>query len=66
MTFKWNKVFKIGSNKIFKGCLPQILLGPFLNTFSQILNEEFDIPYMSTTNKKNKVFHTRSINTLSL
>ena len=23
--------------KFFKGCLPQILLGPFLNTFSHIL-----------------------------
>ena len=23
--------------QIFKGCLPQIVLGPFLNTFSQIL-----------------------------
>ena len=40
--FKWNKVFKNGPSKIcggqslkayiFKGCLPQILLGPFLNT----------------------------------
>ena len=28
---KWDKVFKNGSSKIFKGCLPQILLGPFLN-----------------------------------
>ena len=44
----WVKVFKNGPSKtcgrqslknvlqIFKGCLPQILLGPFLNTFSHI------------------------------
>ena len=25
--------------KFFKGCLPQILTGPFLNTLSQIINE---------------------------
>ena len=29
---KWDKVFKNGPSEIFKGCLPQILLGPFLNT----------------------------------
>ena len=46
--YKWDKVFKNGPSKIcgrqplknpfkfFKGCLPQILLGPFLNTLSQI------------------------------
>ena len=28
----WSKVFKNGPSRIFfKGCLPQILLGPFLN-----------------------------------
>ena len=47
----WDKVFKNGPSKIrgrqpvlgrvypfkfFKGCLPQILLGPLLNTFSHI------------------------------
>ena len=31
----WDKVFKNGSSKsAFKGCLPQILLGPFLNILS--------------------------------
>ena len=30
----WDKVFKNGPSKIFKGCLPQILLGPFLNNLS--------------------------------
>ena len=29
-----DKLFKNGPSKIFKGCLPQILLGPFLNTLS--------------------------------
>ena len=44
----WGKVFKNGPSKIwgrqplpyhfklFKGCLPQILLGPFLNTLSHL------------------------------
>ena len=33
----WDKVFKNKpSKKFFKGCLPQILLGPFLNTLSHI------------------------------
>ena len=27
--------------KFFKGCLPQILLGPFLNTLSQVSMMEF-------------------------
>ena len=27
----WPKLFKNGPNKIFKGCLPQVLLDPFLN-----------------------------------
>ena len=30
----WIKVSKNGPGKIFKGCLSQILLGPFLNTLS--------------------------------
>ena len=30
----WDKVFKIGLSKFFKSCLPQILLGAFLNTLS--------------------------------
>ena len=59
VTYKWDKVFKNGPNKIcgrqplkirrnivclnrsylfkfIKGCLPQILFGPFLNTLSKI------------------------------
>ena len=30
----WDKVFKSGLSKFFKGCLPQNLLSPLLNTFS--------------------------------
>ena len=32
----WDKVFnsRMGQVKVFKGCLPQILLGPFLNTLT--------------------------------
>ena len=37
----WKTAFKkfegIWSAKFFKGCLPQILLGPLLNTLSHIL-----------------------------
>ena len=32
----WDKIFKIGPSKIFKGCLSQYLLGPFLNTLTHI------------------------------
>ena len=44
----WVKVFKNGPSKIcgrqplckfFKGCLPQISIGPFLNTLPQILHK---------------------------
>ena len=50
----WTKVFKIGPSKncgrqpfhfkfhfkYFKGCLPQILLGPFLNTLTHIFHQK--------------------------
>ena len=36
------KYSRMDQGKVFKGCLPQILLGPFLNTLSQILMEQFD------------------------
>ena len=31
---KFDKVFKSGLSKYFKGCLPQNLLSPFLNSLS--------------------------------
>ena len=34
----WVKVFKNRPSKIFKGCLAQMLLGPFLNTLSHIFS----------------------------
>ena len=33
----WTKVFKSGQSKFFKGCLPQNLLGPLLNTLSHLV-----------------------------
>ena len=32
----WGKVFKSGLSKFFKGCLPQNLLSPLLNTLSRM------------------------------
>ena len=34
--YTWGEVFKNEPSKIFKGHLPQILLGPFLNTLSHV------------------------------
>ena len=34
---KWDKVFKSGLSKFFKGCLPQNFLSPLLNTLFQML-----------------------------
>ena len=33
----WIKYSRMDQIKVFKGCLPHILLGPFLNTFSYLL-----------------------------
>ena len=33
---KWDKVFKSGLSTFFKGCLPQNVLSPLLNTSSQM------------------------------
>ena len=33
---KWDKVFTSGLSKFFKGCLPQNLFSPFLNTLPQM------------------------------
>ena len=32
----WDKVLKSGLSKFFKGCLPQNLLSPLLNTLPQL------------------------------
>ena len=32
----WDKVFKNGPREFFKGCFPQIILGPFFNTLAHI------------------------------
>ena len=36
------------SLQIFKGCFPQILLGPFLNTLTQMFDWVLNIPLYST------------------
>ena len=36
-TVIWDIVCKNGPSKLFKGCLPQISLGPFLNTLPHML-----------------------------
>ena len=50
---KWDKVFKNGTSKICGrkplknlGCLPQILLGPFLNTLSPIIGFSGSFKYV--------------------
>ena len=35
---KWDKYSRMGQVKLFKGCLPQILRCPFLNTLSQMVS----------------------------
>ena len=35
----WDKTFRSGLSKFFKGCLPQNLLSPLLNTLSHIFNK---------------------------
>ena len=53
----WDKVFKNGPSKIcgrqplsfFKGCLPQILLGPFLNTLSHFIPPLYSLAYSLLT-----------------
>ena len=44
---------KIYPFKFFKGCLPQILLGPFLNTWTQLILLILSIP---TKNIRNSGF----------
>ena len=38
----WSASSRLYHFKFFKGCLPQMSLGPFLNTLSQILSKAFD------------------------
>ena len=52
----WDKAFKNGPSKSFKGCLPQILLGPFLKTVpftEKILNGK--IRFLSSVRKKERI-----------
>ena len=54
----YEKVFKNGPSKIFKGCLPQILLSPLLNTLSNIcLPLYFEILFLEINYIKNKMLN---------
>ena len=49
-----DKVFKSGLSKFFKGCLPQNLLSPLLNTLSDIIGSVgMGVNVMSLTNFHN-------------
>ena len=49
-----DKVFKSGLSKFFKGCLPQNLLIPLLNTLSDIIGSGgMGVNVMSLTNFHN-------------
>ena len=51
---KWDKVFKSGLSKFFKGCFPQNLLSPHLNTLYQMsfANEKVNIQKILTPNTR--------------
>ena len=51
-----NEQFKNGPrmDKFFKGCLPQILLGPFLNTLSHITNGPYSEKARSSVTVKHE------------
>ena len=56
----WDKVFKRGLSEFIKGCLPQNLVIPLLNTLSHIF-------FMAKRNFKSHKFHFGShVNTLSI
>ena len=64
MTEIWVKLFKNGPSKIclgrpyhfnfFKGCLPQILLGLFLNTVTHILMKNMLIMFTALEMKQSR------------
>ena len=52
----WDKVFKSELSKFFKGCLPQNLLSPLLNTLSH-----FETVLHSSKGNKHKGIKTKSL-----
>ena len=64
---KWDEVFKNGPRplKFFKGCLPQIFVGPFLNALSQISNKNtMKLSYSYIPNMTLHVMSTKHSNSL--
>ena len=51
---KWDKVFKSGLSKFFKGCFPQNLLSPHLNTLYQMSFANEKGQYSENINPKYK------------
>ena len=48
----WKAAFKKMDLKFFKGCLPQILIGPFLNTLTHIFSNDASIIHNIEWQKK--------------
>ena len=48
--------------KFFKGCLPNILLGPFSNTLSNIFNEFYILQTKEITNKMSLKMQYKKLN----
>ena len=63
----YEKVFKNGPSKISKGCLPQILLGLLLNTFSNIyLPLYWEILFLEINSIKSKMLNFASFKYFSI
>ena len=57
LTFIWgNCLSRSYSLKVFKGCLPQILLGPFLNTLSHLAPNQEKVRMTFSEKLKNTIF----------
>ena len=53
--FTWGKVFRVFKQIFFKGCLPQILLGLFLNTLTHLYSIYFSwFDFIKSRNRKIK------------
>ena len=46
--------------KIFKGCLPQYLFGPFLNTFTRLQNVPIHYPSEKSDTIENNNYYYKS------
>ena len=53
---KWDKVFKSGLSKFFKGCLSQNILSPLLNTLSQISQQYIIFTFLKSNTFVKELF----------